>query len=86
MPILRRLLIQAAAKIASDPRLRAKAAEVVARDVKPRAEAAWRKAKPKLEAAREDLREIAAQTDPRENPRDFAAKVKERFIGSKKRS
>ncbi|MFQ6018762.1 MAG: hypothetical protein ACE5KF_11290 [Kiloniellaceae bacterium] len=86
MPILRRLLIQAAAKIATDPRLRAKAAEVVARDVKPRAEAAWRKAQPKLEAAREDLREIAAETDPRERPREFVAKVKARFIGSKKRS
>ncbi|MCP4328734.1 MAG: hypothetical protein GY791_09910 [Alphaproteobacteria bacterium] len=80
MPILRHFLVQAAAKLSKDPRVRAKVAEVVEKEVKPRATAAWRKTKPKLEAARDDLREIASETDPRDDPREFAAKVKQRFV------
>ena len=83
MAILRRLLVHAATKLASDPRVRAKAAEVMEHEVKPRAEAAWQRTRPKLEAARDDLKEIARETDPRENPRAFAAKVKERFLDRK---
>ena len=83
MPILRRLFVHAATRLASDPRVRAKAAEVVEREVKPRAAAAWQRTRPKLEAARDDLRDIAAETDPRENPRAFAAKVKARFLDRK---
>ena len=80
MPILGRLLVYAAAKLTSDPRVRAKAADVLEREVKPRAAAAWRRTRPKLEAARDELRDIAEETDPRENPRAFAVKVKERFL------
>ena len=79
MPILRQLLWRAAAKVASDPELRAKAAEVVTREVKPRAEAAWRQTKPKLQAARQDLREVAEETDPRRHPALFAGKVTRRL-------
>ena len=78
--VLRRLLVDAVARLASDPRIRAKAADVLEREVKPRAAEAWRRTKPKLEATRDELRDIAAQTDPRENPRAFAAKIKERFL------
>ena len=85
MPILRRLLIRAATRLASDPRLRAKAAEVVDREVKPRAQAAWRRTRPKLESARDELKDIARETDPRENPRAFAAKVKARILDRKDR-
>ena len=78
--VLRRLFVDAVARLASDPRVRAKAGDVLAREVRPRAAEAWRRAKPKLEATRDELRDIAAQTDPRENPRAFAAKIKERFL------
>ncbi len=78
--VLRRLLVDAVARLASDPRVRAKAVDVLAREMRPRAAEAWRRTKPKLEATRDELRDIAAQTDPRENPRAFAAKIKERFL------
>ncbi len=83
MPLLQRLLVHAASRLARDERVRAKAAEIVDREVKPRAAAAWQKTKPKLEAARDDRRTIAAETDPRDKPREFAAKVKKRFIDRK---
>ena len=85
MPMLRRMLINAVAKVAADPELRARAARVLSRDVAPRARAAWRQAKPKLEAARDDLREVAAEVDPRDDPKEFAVRVKERFLGRKAR-
>lgn len=85
MLILRRLLTRVAARVASDPRVQAKAAEVLEQEVKPRAQAAWRRAKPKLESARDELREIAQETDPREHPGRFAAKVKDRVLGAKRR-
>ncbi len=80
MRILPRLLMSAAKRIAADPRLRAKAAEVMQTEIKPRAEAAWRPAKPKLENAAAELRDIARETDPRANPRRFAAKLKQRLL------
>ncbi len=80
MRILSRLLMSAARRIAPDPRGRAKAAEVMETEIKPRAQAAWRQAKPQLENAAAELREIARETNPRANPRKFAAKVKQRFI------
>ena len=80
MMILRHILTRAAAKLARDPRVQAKVAELVEEEIKPRAAAAWRRTKPKLEAAREDLRDIARERDPRRDPAGFAAKVKERFL------
>ena len=80
MAILRRLLVHAAARLTSDPHVRSKAANILEHEVKPRATAAWRQTRPKLEAARDELRDIAEETDPRENPRVFAVKVKERFL------
>jgi hypothetical protein len=79
MTILRRMLFQAARRLGSDPRVRAKAQETFETEVKPRAQAAWRRTKPKLDAARDELRDIAREADPRQNPRAFAAKVKERL-------
>jgi len=79
MHILPRLLLGAAKRIAADPRLRAKAAELVETEVKPRAEAAWRQAKPKLGNAAAELRDIARETDPRAHPGKFVSKVKERL-------
>ncbi len=85
MAIFPRLLLHAARRLASDPRVRAKAAEVFDKEVKPRAEAAWRRTKPKIEAAKAELRDIAAETEPRKDPRKFARKVKERLLARDKR-
>ncbi len=82
----RRLLFYAASWIASNPRARAKAAEVFEREVKPRAEEAWRQAKPKLDAAKAEIEDIAREAGPRKNPRQFAAKLKERLLDRKDRS
>ena len=85
MPILRRLLIQAAQRVAADPRVRAKAAEVIQNEVVPRAEEAWRNTKPKLAAAKDELKDIAREVDPRDDPKAFAAKVKDRFLHPERR-
>ena len=55
MAILRQLLVHAATKLTSDPRIRAKAADVLEHEVKPRAAVAWSHTRPKLEAARDNL-------------------------------
>ncbi len=85
MRLLTQLLWRAAKRIASDPRVRAKATEVFEREVKPRAEAAWRQTKPRLDAAKTELEDIARETDFRENPGKFAAEVKRRFLDRDKR-
>lgn len=81
---LRRLLLNAARHIAADPRVQAKAIEVIKTEIKPRAEAALRYAKPKLESVKADLKDIVAEADPRTEPGKFAAKLKERFIARKR--
>ena len=81
---LRRLLLHAARHIAADPRVRAKAIEVIETEIKPRAQAAWRHAKPKLAAVKADLEDIVLEADPRTEPGKFAVKLKERFIGRKR--
>jgi hypothetical protein len=75
-----RWFITAATRLTRDPRVRAKAVELFHTEVKPRAAETWRQAKPKLEAAGKDLRDIARETDARNNPGLFAAKLKKRFI------
>ncbi len=88
MLLLRRLLFHTARRLASDPRMRAKAAEAFEafkHEVKPRAEAAWREIKPKLDIAKAELKDIASEADPRESPRKFATKLKERLIDRGKR-
>ncbi len=85
MAILHPWLWRVARLIASHPRARAKTAEVFDKQVRPRAEDAWRKAKPKLEAARDELRDIARETDPRAHPGEFASKLKQRFLDRKGR-
>jgi len=74
MILLRRLLFAAAKRAALDPRVQAKAVELYQREVKPRAA-----------RARAELREIAEEADPREDPRAFARKLKERFVDDRRR-
>ena len=83
LAMLRRLLLRTVWRIASDPRVQAKAAEVYGRDVKPRAKAAWEGAKPKLNAVRDDVKRAADAADPRESPVKFAAELKNRLTKSK---
>lgn len=85
MALLPRLLIGAARLIASNPRVRAKAADILENQVRPRAAEAWRKTKPRIEAARDGLRDAAAEADPLKDPRGFAARLKGRIFPRSKR-
>ncbi len=85
MLMLRSLLLRAARQLAADPRVQAKAADLYESEVKPRAQAAWRETKPKLDAAKSELQDIAKETDPRRDPRGFAAKLKARLREGDKR-
>ncbi len=84
MTLLQRLLLNAARKIAANPEAREKAAEIYRDEVKPRAEQAVKKAKPKMDAARAELRDMAAETDPRREPARFAGRVMRRVIDKAK--
>ena len=85
MLLLRKLLWYAARHIALDPRARAKAADVFEREIKPRATAAWAETKPRLDAARDDIKTAAATIDPRDDPAGFAGELKRRLV-QKRRS
>ena len=83
MAIMSRWILSAAARLAQDPRVRDKAAEIYEREVKPRAAETWEKTRPKLEATRDELAAMARETDARKNPGAFAAAVKKRYVDGK---
>ena len=62
MTLLRRLLFQAARRVASDPKVQAKAAKIYREDLKPLAKEAWDNAQPALRAAQEQLKEDLGPT------------------------
>ncbi len=64
MPLLRRLLLTAARRVAADPKVQAKAADVYQRDVKP-----------KISAAKDELRDLAGEVNPLEDPAGFARRL-----------
>ena len=76
---IRQLVLYAARRIAADPRVRAKAADLLETEIKPRAKAVWAETKPKIEAAAAELKDIARETRPLKHPAKFAAKLKERL-------
>jgi hypothetical protein len=83
------LLIQAARRVAvrvvSDPQTRAKAQQVFDEDVRPKAEQAWREAKPKVDSAVSGLRARLKETAlPAHDLKGFARKVKEEFQKGRK--
>ena len=80
MALLQRFLLQAARRLAADPRAREKAAELFETEIKPRAKAAVQKAKPKLAAAKAEVRDIASETDPLDKPAEFAGRLTRRII------
>ncbi|MDP6064754.1 MAG: hypothetical protein QGI49_08190 [SAR202 cluster bacterium] len=79
MTLWHRLLFRAAVRASSDPRLRAKVRDVFDKEVRPRAEDAWRRAEPRLDAARSDLRDATKAADPRRDPARFAGEVIKRW-------
>jgi len=82
--LIHRLLFHAARRLVTDPRAQEKAAELIETKVKPRVRDGWNQAKPRIDAARSDIAEIASETDPREKPGEFAIQVKQRFFPRKK--
>jgi len=84
MAFLHRFLLHAARRVVADPRTREKAAELFEKEVRPRAEDTWRKTKPKIERAAEEMkaeiREISANTNPRKEPARFAGRLARRII------
>lgn len=82
MPVLRNLLFMAARRVMTDPRVRAKAADMYDAEVRPRAHNAAKATKANLDFARDELREIAAEIDPRDDPKAFLRAAKKRLFGS----
>ncbi len=81
MPIIRQLLMAGVKRALQDPEVRAKAADVAQKEVKPRVEAAARAGKQQFVSAKQDWRQASQEIDPREKPAEFAG----RFVGRVKR-
>ena len=77
MPVLRHLLFSVARRAASDPRVQAKAKEVLDQEVKPRAKAAAQKAKGAYQEVKGEWREVVSESEPE----DSRAKLAGRFVG-----
>ena len=82
--------MQAARRLATDERARRVAANTFESTVKPRAEAAWKAAKPRIDETRADIGQLAKDTDAQRNPARFAGRATKRILrefrrGSKKR-
>ncbi len=84
MPILRQLVMYALRRVAADPRVRAKAAEVVRKDVAPGAKAVVGKVRTTLENAGDELEDLAREVDPFEHPGRFAKEFKKRYLDPEK--
>ena len=80
MSLIRRVLFQAAKRVATDERVQRAAADAYRKEVKPRAEAAWQKAKPRIEETKADIGRIAKETDARHHPARFAGKATKRVL------
>jgi hypothetical protein len=53
--------------------------------VRPRAAAAWEKARPRIAETRADLARIAEETDARKHPARFAGRASRRIVSELKR-
>lgn len=78
--ILRKFLFHVARRVASDERVQRAATDAYRNEVKPRAEAAWGKAKPRLEKTKADIGKIAEETGARQHPARFAGKAAKRVL------
>ncbi len=82
---MRRLFWRAAARLAADPRVRAKAADLFEQEVKPRAKALGQRVEPAVRAVRKEVGDAAREADPLKDPKGFAAGLKDRFDKHRKR-
>ena len=78
--MLRHLLFQAVRRIVADPRVQQKAAATYNKEVKPRMQEAGKFAKDNIDFARGELKDIAAETSPLENPGGFLRKAQKRLF------
>lgn len=83
MPLLRRALWMAAKRAAADPRVQAKAREVLEEEVVPRVRTAVQVAKPEIRRARdnvqragEDIKKAVSESPRARRARDFLAGTK----------
>ena len=83
MVVLRKFLIQAVKVAATDPRVQAKAVEIFDTRIKPAAHGAWDATKPKIAAAKAEIKDAASVSSPRRDPVGFARELRRR---SSKRS
>lgn len=74
MPLLRNLLVSAARRIASNPEVQARATDTYEKSVKPR-----------ISAAREELQDLARESDPLKDPGGFARRIRDRVREVNKR-
>ena len=86
MPRLSRLLVAVARRLAANPEVQAKVAEVVEKNIKPRAQQAWQKNKPRIEAKAAELNEQIRKNATRENFDKLADKVRDRLRERSKQS
>jgi hypothetical protein len=77
--ILRRLLAEAARRLAADPKVQAKAADVYQTEIRPRAKTVARDTRANYDFARSELADIAHETDPLKDPKGFLLKAKKRL-------
>lgn len=80
MSLLHTLLFKAARRLATDERVRKVASDTYRDAVKPRAEAAWKSAKPRIDETKADIGKIAEETDAKKHPARFAGKAARRVI------
>ena len=66
--------------MAADERIQKKAAETYHEEIKPRAEAAWLATKPRIDKTRDDIKKIAQETKPTEEPAHFAGRAARRIF------
>ena len=64
MALIHRLLFHAAQRLVTDPRVREKAAELIETEVKPRVRDTWQQVKPRIDATKSDLAQIASENRP----------------------
>ncbi len=79
MLLLRRALFFAVRRLAANPRVQRKAADVIEHEIKPRAQTAWRQVEPKLRAAKDEVKAAARAVDARKDPIAFAAEAAKRL-------
>ena len=84
MALLGKFLLHAVKRVAINERVQRAAADTYKNEIKPRAQAAWDKARPRIEETKADIGHIAEETDARRHPARFAGKVTRRVLNELK--